>query len=283
MEVKIIVAHHKQGLLINNDVYCPIQVGKENSKIDLGIHGDNEGDGISHLNPIYCEMTAVYWGWKNLDADYLGLCHYRRYLTFKSMPFFKRIKKKMHFYYVRLVGKMINPGRIDFFQNQLFITDPKLFELYALDFSIKLKRILEKKQYDVIVPTPFELACTNVEQHFMEIGRDHVKLLKQIVMEQYCDFTPYLNIALTSHKLYSANLFVMRKELYDEYCKMIFDVLNSHVRRVKETNWCYDPLKEKCYSRVSGYLAEIMTSAYIIKIKTNKGNILYVNSMFLGS
>lgn len=28
-------------------------------------------------------MTAIYWAWKNLKADYIGLVHYRRYLGMK--------------------------------------------------------------------------------------------------------------------------------------------------------------------------------------------------------
>lgn len=43
---------------------------------------DNEGDNISGKNPDYCELTAQYWAWKNIDCDYYGFFHYRRYLTF---------------------------------------------------------------------------------------------------------------------------------------------------------------------------------------------------------
>lgn len=43
---------------------------------------DDEGDNISGRNRDYCELTAIYWAWKNdRISDYIGLCHYRRYLA----------------------------------------------------------------------------------------------------------------------------------------------------------------------------------------------------------
>ncbi|MBR2216007.1 MAG: DUF4422 domain-containing protein [Selenomonadaceae bacterium] len=41
---------------------------------------DDTGQNISAKNPQYCEMSAVYWIWKNQWHDWVGIEHYRRHL-----------------------------------------------------------------------------------------------------------------------------------------------------------------------------------------------------------
>lgn len=84
MSIKIMIAAHKQCDMPNDDLYLPIHVGKAlNPNKDFGYQGDNTGENISKKNPYYCELTAIYWGWKNLKIDYIGLAHYRRHFCLK--------------------------------------------------------------------------------------------------------------------------------------------------------------------------------------------------------
>lgn len=62
----------------------------------------------------------------------------------------------------------------------------------------------------------------------------------------------------------------MKKELYDDYCKLVFGILDLQMKKIVSTSWCFDPLKEGCYSRLSGYLAEILISAYFMKKVTEE-------------
>ena len=65
----------------------PIQVGAELTETRVADLQDNAGAHISAKNVNYCELTALYWMWKNVlskesvaKTDYYGLFHYRRIL-----------------------------------------------------------------------------------------------------------------------------------------------------------------------------------------------------------
>lgn len=79
--IKIVVASHKPYWMPNDPMYIPVQVGAAGKESIPGFQRDDEGDNISEKNPRYCELTALYWAWKNLDADYIGLAHYRRHFA----------------------------------------------------------------------------------------------------------------------------------------------------------------------------------------------------------
>ncbi len=76
--IRIIVATHRLYTMPAEAMYLPVQAGAA-CHGKLPYTGDDTGEHISERNGQYCELTALYWGWKNLPAEALGLCHYRRY------------------------------------------------------------------------------------------------------------------------------------------------------------------------------------------------------------
>ena len=83
-DIRIFIACHKPTYVPENPIFYPVQVGTAltEKRLEHMAYRDNEGDNISGKNPDYCELTAQYWAWKNIDCDYYGFFHYRRYLTF---------------------------------------------------------------------------------------------------------------------------------------------------------------------------------------------------------
>lgn len=78
-DTRLLVAAHKPYWMPSGSMYLPVHVGAALSDADLGFQRDDEGDNISESNPRYSELTAIYWAWRNLDADAVGLAHYRRH------------------------------------------------------------------------------------------------------------------------------------------------------------------------------------------------------------
>lgn len=82
-KVKIyVVSHSAEDIknIRNDNIYTPLFVGL-NGKDNFGFLSDDTGDNISEKNLNFCELTGLYWMWKNSDANIIGLCHYRRYFV----------------------------------------------------------------------------------------------------------------------------------------------------------------------------------------------------------
>lgn len=79
--IKIVVATHKPYQMPKDPIYLPLHVGADlHPEVCTDMQGDNEGNSISKKNAYYCELTGLWWLWKNVRAEYKGLVHYRRYL-----------------------------------------------------------------------------------------------------------------------------------------------------------------------------------------------------------
>lgn len=84
MSLQIYMATHKKQDIYNSDIITPIQVGASLTDEDLYPLKDNIGENISDKNRVFCELTALYWIWKNSTVDYVGLCHYRRFFDIQD-------------------------------------------------------------------------------------------------------------------------------------------------------------------------------------------------------
>lgn len=86
MKIKIYIPYHREfPIKLKSDIFIPIQVWRELSELKLDMIWDNSWDNISNLNKEFCELTAMYWVWKNQEkTDYIWFYHYRRFLAFKQ-------------------------------------------------------------------------------------------------------------------------------------------------------------------------------------------------------
>ena len=89
MKNKIYVVTHKPFVLskcLKEKGYELITVGKQIETND-GVSDAYGKDNIADKNCNYCELTAVYWIWKNVRTSIKGFCHYRRYFTHNTLKY----------------------------------------------------------------------------------------------------------------------------------------------------------------------------------------------------
>jgi len=186
VKIRIIVTTHKQYRMPGDPAYMPLHVGKS-GKPSISYEGDDTGDNISERNVSYCELTGLYFAWKNLDADVIGLAHYRRHFMspFRSGDKWERI---------------INGAEVE--------------------------RILQ--DCDIIVPHKRNyMVETNESQYIHAHGSDCWNFMCETIRSSHADYVPALDKMRKSVSGHRFNMFIMKRNLLNEYCSWLFPILES--------------------------------------------------------
>ena len=129
-----------------NDWVVPIQVGAALTDKRISELTDDTGVSISEKNRNYCELTATYWAWKNLESKYKGICHYRRVFSINEKELYAI--KNCDIDVVLPLPFICNPDASGQYRRYIKDADLELVkialkELY-LDYFIALKEISKK-------------------------------------------------------------------------------------------------------------------------------------------
>lgn len=252
LDVKILISCHKSIVTPDSDVYLPVHVGAEKAKEPLqGMQPDNQGENISDRNFTFCELTAQYWAWKNLEADYVGLCHYRRYFCFDG-------KNHVANDHEQIEVDCLSPSTLAEYR----INDTRLVEEALRDSDMIVPPYWDVRR----APTP-DGYQSSVAAHMMAYGlisQDVLDLLFQIVEERQPAYLHALRSYLNGSRYLGYNCFIMKRDLFDGLCSFEFDVLLEFDKRFDYSNLT---TTEK---RVCGYLGEILYSVYVGKIVSDR-------------
>lgn len=195
MDGKIfIVTHVKPEKNLPNG-YDYIGVGNGNFTLT---YSDKTGESISHLNPYFSELTALYWIWKNYNCspdNFVGIMHYRRLLVDGWLP-----------------------------------------ALSKTPVSIKnINQILSKK--DLIAPEKTYLP-PNAYQNYSKEHNEADMILSLSIAEkkdsvkqgEYIDFLKNLKTA------HLCNIIVCKKIIFDNYCSWLFPILFESLDQINFKN-----------------------------------------------
>lgn len=250
--IKIFTSYHKKCELLKNKYIYPIQVGTNvNGIIYEDTLHDNTGDNISGKNGMYCELTAQYWAWKNTDADYYGFMHYRRYFSF-------------------------NPSQLeeDTFGNVIY---ERLDAQAVEDLRLNEKTIESfVNNYDVICTEGQNIAGLGqgktVWEHYKNSPHhrlDDMQKILDIISEQYPDYLDAAQEYMKSRTAYFCNMYILRKDIFNEYSEWLFGILKEHEKRSDFSDYDVDEY------RVSGFLAERLWGIYYTWLKKNHGELRF--------
>ena len=184
MDIRIIIATHKKYWMPDDPMYLPVHVGAA-GKESIGFQRDDEGDNISEKNPNYCELTGLYWAWKNLNADYIGLAHYRRHFSNRKLS---KNKKE------------------------------KVISQKELEEKLKETDILLPKPRNYWIETNYSQYAH--AHHAIDLDKT-----REILAEKYPDYTKAWDSSMKKTRGHRFNMFVMKKDKFEAYCTWLFDIL----------------------------------------------------------
>lgn len=235
MRVEIFVATHKKYAMPKNKIYIPLHVGKY-GKHDLGYQGDDIGENISYKNNNYCELTGLFWMWKNVSCDYIGLCHYRRYFINKN-----------------ILTKMICRNKMNLLLNKNEIT-----------------KIMNS--YDIILPQKMDFGDDTIRIHYEKHHNiDDMNRIEAIIKSKYSQYVEPFQKVMSDKKMYTFNMFIMKKEDFNRYCNWLFDILFQLEKEIDITK--YDSYQQRIY----GFISERLFNVWILNEKFNIKEIETIN------
>ncbi len=227
MDTRIFIMTHKEFEPPQQACYVPLHVGKSGKK-ELNYPGDDGGDEISDKNDTFCELTGLYWIWKNVSCDMAGLVHYRRY-------FVRR-------------GSQEETGPVG----------AKILDQDYIEQCLK--------EYDMIVPDSGmtqegsvwnQYALRHRISDWMECGR---------VIHDLCpEYEPAYRWSQNCNFISLGNMVITRKEILDEYCEWLFAILFEAERRIDLRG--YDAYQRRIFGFLSERLFRVWLLKQPLRIR----------------
>lgn len=250
-ELTIFSVFHKPYPQPVCDFIKAIPVGNALSSEDFHFLKDDTGENISVKNQTFCELTALYWIWKNTEqipSAFIGLSHYRRYFCLPE----KKIKKKFIF-------NINRPNRSDVYVRPLSVTEIEKAGSAQLRrellFHLNCNELIVARKSPVGTPKSYNF--TIKDGYIFNHLREDWLLLEAAIKKVHPD---YFNFALkyfeSATTMHCFNMFIGNRKFLIEYCEWLFPILNELEHTVRFSEYPYQ-------RRVIGFMAERLFNLYI--------------------
>lgn len=209
-KVNIFLPYSDSVNVISTKTIIPIYVGEINKILQTEAPQDSKGDNISEKYATYGELTAYYWVWKNFlptaNVEYVGFGQHCRFLDFNI---------------TLAENDPLTPTYIDnFVQNVENYTEDNIYS------SIQ--------GFDIVLPEKIYMNTTLYLYYMMNGHKDIIDLIFSTIKEHYPEYTQTVNDALSLTSIFLFGHFVMKKELFAQFCEWLFPVISLLERKI---NW----------------------------------------------
>jgi lipopolysaccharide biosynthesis glycosyltransferase len=236
-KIFISICYHKPMPIIRTKYMVPVHVGRALAHECLSdVIGDDTGDNISKKNTTWSELTGLYWMWKNVDAEYYGLMHYRRLLNFAG-PSNGRVR--------RFTG--VGPKQYARFG----WTDTQIDDLCTSN------DIITGPLWSV---HPAGAPHINMSSYAM-YAREHyaadMDVIERIISKDTPNIFPFFIQMLTERQAFFSHIAIFRREIFHDYCKWLFSILEAAEKQIDISHY------DRYQRRVWGFIAERLVNAYV--------------------
>ena len=241
MIVSVYVATQKKisSITLDSSIYIQLQVGacfntpildvrKDGTEFNYA-RDDSSKSNISARNPFYCELTGLYWIWKNVDSDIVGLCHYRRYFVSVWGVLLKKICKSL------------NVGILS--RNQII-------------------RYLSTN--DLIV-TKFHAKGGVYSQYSRGHHHEDLDRIRNIISVNYPEFLQAFDTVMRQKSYYACNMIIAPKDIINKYCSWLFSILFEAEKLIPYDS--YDKYQQRVFGFLGERLLAVWIKKHNLKVK----------------
>lgn len=241
-DIRIFVTTHKDVDVFYSNVLQPVQVGWANPrKRLLWAYQDDTGSNISERNAQYCELTSQYWAWKNVDAEYYGFCHYRRYFDFSEEE-----------HQQNPYGEVMD-DRIGWDTQERYHLDDASIERAVRGYDVITTRINDVSAF----PEHYQSLSDHYDRAPYLDMRD-LRCLVGILKEMHPDYASDADAFLAGNAACFCNMFIMRKDLFFRYCEWLFPMLDRFVEGWDTSHVSHERM------RTPGHLSERLLNIFLM-------------------
>lgn len=223
MKIKVLVAAHKQFPMPVDSVYLPVLVGAVK----------NYKPGIDYQRDDAGENISAKNPYYN---ELTGI-----YWAWKNL-------------------KDVDAVGLVHYRRYFYVKKP--FSLENVAKEADFAKLLEK--YDVIVPTKRNYYIESNYDHYVHAHpAEPLDKTREIIAVDYPDYLPAFDMMMKRRSAHMFNMFVMKKEQFNDYCEFIFSILSELEGRIDISGYSVQD------QRVYGYISERLMDVWLYTTKQN--------------